>query len=168
MYGHMQQDILYRDEHLHAAYNRCSCVGGSGHAPNSFVKEHYYCESGTTIAPLFLGHYYTDDPLWDGSGCVNPTNNCCADAGFIDNFLLNKMMTLKSGYVLMNHLAVKQLQLISCKFLCNNCSHQLTHTTATYILLYNALFINSSYIATYLPYINFVLSSYYASYAMPQ
>jgi len=25
--------------------------------------------------------YYTDDPLWDGAGCVHPNNNCCTNVG---------------------------------------------------------------------------------------
>ena len=53
----------------------CPCASSLGAQPPSFVKNHYYCESGN------VGHagsqWYTNDPLWDGEGC--PTNNTCCD-----------------------------------------------------------------------------------------
>ena len=48
------------------------------HLPPSFVKSHYYCESGN---PSAGNKYYIGDPLWDGSGCQNPDNNCCSYTG---------------------------------------------------------------------------------------
>jgi len=57
----------------------CPCAAVPGPAPPSFVGEHYYCESGNTGVPENV--YYTDDPLWDGAGCVHPDNNCCTNIG---------------------------------------------------------------------------------------
>ena len=48
---------------------------GGTHAP-PFVRDHYYCESGTT-GGLSHGTYFTGDPLWDGKGCSR-SNSCCA------------------------------------------------------------------------------------------
>ena len=40
---------------------------------------HYYCESGNT--GLFdASKLYSDDPLWDGAGCL-PENSCCYRGG---------------------------------------------------------------------------------------
>ena len=58
-------------------YN-CPCAKNRGTAPPSFVGEHYYCESGNT-GRVDLNRYYTEDPLWDGTGCL-VNNNCCIDA----------------------------------------------------------------------------------------
>ena len=72
----------YLDGYRSGETNRCPCIGGSVPAPDSFLKDHYYCESGTTQESWNRGNYFfTSDPLWDGSGCVSSTNNCCANAG---------------------------------------------------------------------------------------
>ena len=55
----------------------CPCAVNIGPAPPSFVGDHYYCESGNSGADTFDIHY-TNDPLWDGSGCPE-NNNCCAN-----------------------------------------------------------------------------------------
>ena len=57
----------------------CPCADVSGKTLRSLVGEHYYCESGNTGAVGSV--YYTDDPLWDGTGCVHPNNNCCTHVG---------------------------------------------------------------------------------------
>jgi len=59
--------------------NVCPCAAVPGPAPPSFVGEHYYCESGNTGG--WENVHYTDDPLWDGAGCVHPNNNCCTNVG---------------------------------------------------------------------------------------
>ncbi len=46
----------------------------------SFVREDYYCSSGCSTTPVGAT-YYTDDPLWQGTGCTNAKDNCCADVG---------------------------------------------------------------------------------------
>ena len=60
--------------------SKCPCAATPGDAPTFFVRDHYYCESGAA-AYTEGDSYYTGDPLWDGSGCVEPNNNCCADVG---------------------------------------------------------------------------------------
>ena len=52
----------------------CSQHGGT-HAP-TFVRDHYYCESGSTVDGVRFETYFTADPLWDGKGCGS-NNNCC-------------------------------------------------------------------------------------------
>ena len=55
----------------------CPCTLTPGPAPPSFVGDHYYCESGNSGGNSNDIHY-TNDPLWDGSGC-SENNNCCAN-----------------------------------------------------------------------------------------
>ena len=61
----------------------CPCAAKTGSAPPSFVGNHYFCESGATgveaTSASAVAIYYTNDPLWDGSGC-SENNNCCASA----------------------------------------------------------------------------------------
>ena len=56
----------------------CPCSRSPGIVPPSFVGEHYYCESGNT-GGVQKRRYFTEDPLWDGTGCL-ADNNCCTDA----------------------------------------------------------------------------------------
>ena len=63
-------------------FANCPCAANPGDPAHSFINGHYYCESGTTGAPLIIGDtYFTSDPLWDGSGCVAANNNCCTAVG---------------------------------------------------------------------------------------
>ena len=41
----------------------CPCSLHGGAPAPSFVRDHYYCESGTTIDGYNAGAYYTSDPL---------------------------------------------------------------------------------------------------------
>ena len=51
----------------------------AGHDSPSFVGNNYYCESGN---PETYGtETYTNDPLWDGEGCVGANNNCYTSHG---------------------------------------------------------------------------------------
>ena len=56
-----------------------NCPGAKrpGKDPPPFVGSHYYCESANTGRHELLP-YYTDDPLWDGHGCL-ANNNCCSN-----------------------------------------------------------------------------------------
>ncbi len=55
---------------------RCPCNGGNN-SP-SFVGNDYFCESGaSSFSAIVAKKIYTDDPLWDGQGCV-PGNPCCS------------------------------------------------------------------------------------------
>ena len=58
---------------------QCPCAHNPGAAPYPFIGSNYYCESGA--AEIATPKYYTSDPLWDGSGCINLNNNCCANVG---------------------------------------------------------------------------------------
>ena len=62
----------------------CPCAAVPGTDPPAFVGDHYYCESGATgdvdsDQRTANNDYYTSDPVWDGSGCTHPNNNCCAN-----------------------------------------------------------------------------------------
>ena len=48
-------------------YN-CPCTLGSAQSVPSFVGNNYYCEGGT------------EDPLWDGQGCVALEAACCSSS----------------------------------------------------------------------------------------
>lgn len=62
------------DDHGYLAYN-CPCAKTPGPNPPLFVLDHYYCESGNTGKFDFIT-LHTDDPLWDGAGCLSG-NSCC-------------------------------------------------------------------------------------------
>ena len=58
----------------------CPCAKHPGRDPPVFVGSHYYCESGNINEhPHIWGKYFTEDPLWDGSGC-SVNNSCCTNA----------------------------------------------------------------------------------------
>lgn len=61
-------------------FNNCPCAVTPGPNPPSFVGEHYYCQSGSPTYPT-SNSYYTDAPLWQGTGCNNARDNCCAIIG---------------------------------------------------------------------------------------
>ena len=65
------------DDHKQNQADNCPCAKYPGRAPPAFVGNHYYCESGNT-GPYNLATFHTDDPLWDGSGCLSG-NNCCTN-----------------------------------------------------------------------------------------
>ena len=59
----------------------CPCAKTPGPDPPPYVGTHYYCESGNT--GTYRGEHailYSNDPLWDGTGCGSE-NSCCYDAG---------------------------------------------------------------------------------------
>ena len=59
----------------------CPC-NSNAHRNNkvqSFVGEHYYCESGSVTHPSQA--VYTADPLWDGSNCLSHEAPCCNGTG---------------------------------------------------------------------------------------
>ena len=60
-----------------ASEGRATCPCAVGAPPHPFVGNNYYCESGTPGSHQFI--IYTNDPLWDGDGCVQVNNNCCAN-----------------------------------------------------------------------------------------
>ena len=64
------------DNHAGGVHN-CPCSKNRGTQPPPFVGNHYYCESGNTGTHV-SSQYYTEDPLWDGEGCLSD-NNCCTN-----------------------------------------------------------------------------------------
>lgn len=42
----------------------------------SFIGNDYFCDSGNKHRSVTSGHFYHDDPLWDGKGC-GPYSSCC-------------------------------------------------------------------------------------------
>ena len=58
----------------------CPCNTGAANTVQSFVGEHYYCESGTDSNPS-NGKVYTADPLWDGNNCPSNEAPCCTGTG---------------------------------------------------------------------------------------
>ena len=55
----------------------CPCAAIPGPSP-AFVHDNYYCESGADGGQV--NNIYMSDPLWDGSQCDGPDDNCCAEA----------------------------------------------------------------------------------------
>ena len=57
----------------------CPCAKYPGANPPIFVKDHYYCESGSNDNSA-VNAFYGSDPLWDGRGCP-AGDNCCSTLG---------------------------------------------------------------------------------------
>ena len=70
--------VSHSDNH-NALQSNCPCAPVPGRSPPAFVKDDYYCESGTT-GPAIHANFYLSDPLWDGKGCP-AGNGCCAQMG---------------------------------------------------------------------------------------
>ena len=68
----------YTSDAVRASAN-CPCARYPGYSAPNFVRDNYYCESGSTIRPP-KPTVFTADPLWDGEGC-NPGNSCCSQPG---------------------------------------------------------------------------------------
>ena len=81
--GHPRKHIwtyavgLSDDDNHGGGIHNCPCAKHRGQAAPSFVESHYYCESGNT-GSFVASQYHTEDPLWDGSGCL-AYNNCCTN-----------------------------------------------------------------------------------------
>jgi len=54
----------------------CPCADYSGSTPPSFVRNHYYCDAGTSGMPQESEYYY-NFPLWSNQNCA-ANNSCCA------------------------------------------------------------------------------------------
>ena len=54
----------------------CSTSFNWPHQVPSFVGNNYFCETGNDATNAPSGTIYTDDPLWDGSGCGSGSS-CC-------------------------------------------------------------------------------------------
>ena len=69
--------IGYSDEL--ASYGNCPCAASPGTTAFTFLSNDYYCESGSPGTARPKNAFLTDDPLWDGSGCIASKNNCCTN-----------------------------------------------------------------------------------------
>ena len=58
----------------------CPCRQNPGSNPPSYVKDHYFCESGASIGGIPLNQFFGLDPLWDGKGCI-AGDDCCSTLG---------------------------------------------------------------------------------------
>lgn len=59
--------------------NNCPCAKYPGTIPPTFVRDHYYCDSGNPDK-LIHAMYYTSNAVWDGKGCT-AGDSCCSQAG---------------------------------------------------------------------------------------
>ena len=61
----------------------CPCTNSRNTLPRTavpeFVGDDYFCDTGSSTG-YRNGHFYDNDPLWDGSGC-GPNNSCCDQMG---------------------------------------------------------------------------------------
>ena len=67
----------------HPSVSNCPCARSNQADVPSYVQDNYYCESGYSGGDGgWSGVVYWDDPLWDGSGCTSPGNQCCDRYGW--------------------------------------------------------------------------------------
>ena len=64
-------DIESTNEHY-----RCPCNPGNTYGPPPFVSNDYFCDSGVSSRSARGYHLFSDNPLWDGQGCIHD-NPCC-------------------------------------------------------------------------------------------
>ena len=63
------------EQNVGTDYN-CPCADDSTQQVQSFVGDHYFCESGIA-GQTRQQQLYTSDPLWDGQGCGSTESPCC-------------------------------------------------------------------------------------------
>ena len=69
----------FEDNDIYRSYN-CPCATGAIQKVQSFVGDHYFCESGIT-GSVRQQQLYTSDPLWDGQSCGSDESPCCNVTG---------------------------------------------------------------------------------------
>lgn len=62
----------------HSNRNGCPCMDEGSDVRPAFVKNNYFCDTGTSTGTGAV--FYGSDPLWDGAGCGS-TNDCCSFNG---------------------------------------------------------------------------------------
>uniref|UniRef100_A0A1X7VPV2 Fibrinogen C-terminal domain-containing protein n=1 Tax=Amphimedon queenslandica TaxID=400682 RepID=A0A1X7VPV2_AMPQE len=80
--------------------NNCPCATGSTQQVQSFIGDHYFCESG--VAAMWTEQLYTSDPLWDGQSCGSAESPCC-------NYLDPSLSSLSDTISLNNNTLVLSL-----------------------------------------------------------
>ena len=69
-------------EELVQAHSKCPCATGSMQQVQSFVVDHYFCETGFAGSlGMRQQQLYTSDPLWDGQSCGSDEAPCCNVTG---------------------------------------------------------------------------------------
>ena len=59
------------------AVSVCDCSNNNNWVYNlSFVGNDYFCDSGNRASEFSHSIFYTDNPLWDGKGCLH-SSTCC-------------------------------------------------------------------------------------------
>ena len=58
----------------------CPCANDSTQQVQSFVGDHYFCETAI-VSGIYEEQLYTSDPLWDGQGCGSEETACCNATG---------------------------------------------------------------------------------------
>ena len=58
----------------------CPCATDSTQQVQSFVGDHYFCETAV-VTGYYQEQLYTSDPLWDGQGCGSAESPCCNVTG---------------------------------------------------------------------------------------
>ncbi len=58
----------------------CNLPPGSSQEVQSFIGDHYFCESGNPTGQ-YAFTLYPNDPLWDGEGCGSQEQECCTAPG---------------------------------------------------------------------------------------
>ena len=80
---HLWSYVVGHQEDLLEYPANCPCSRAdptnNTNVPN-YVQDNYYCESGFVDA--LHGNIAWEDPLWDGSGCTLPGNQCCDRYGW--------------------------------------------------------------------------------------
>ena len=83
------------DDYRGFQQHNCPCAQYPGPEFPTYVGNHYYCESGNT-GIFYKPKFYTEDPLWDGAGCL-PENSCCYNAGM--PWFFRQFPTTTTGYI---------------------------------------------------------------------
>ena len=77
--------------------NICPCATGATQQVQSFVGDHYFCESGISASD-WQHQLYTSDPLWDGQSC-GPTETACCNVPGIPWFHRDYGNTTTTDYI---------------------------------------------------------------------
>ena len=71
-----------QDEGTNNRNLNCPCAAGATVPVQSFIGEHYFCESGNSNSYAWrYNTLYVEDPLWDGQDCGSRELACCAAPG---------------------------------------------------------------------------------------
>ena len=81
--GNNDNNTAFVDADTTTDDHTCPCAAVPGLLPYPFVRDNYYCESGSNGEnPVGkVDGIYTADALWDGSGCDGIGDNCCTEIG---------------------------------------------------------------------------------------